>query len=291
MLRAIVLRCYMAATIVCAAQRWHTSPTSQAPARTRGHPRRSLGDPTGQGSLCRAVHHARPASIGPLQLINPVLSPCGSKCMRRPRVREALNHQGEEKRTRACVSPSVPWSASTLPPAGPLIGPLLGTFGPLLVSGLLDRTAEGMKGLVRDDTSWSINLGSFLVLFFSTAVSGITLAIGATGVRSGWPRNRSAGAGGELDMAAGIRRQAAPCQMPNPARGATPSPHPVATTPTWMSRLSCPLSAGRSLWRTALGSNPLGPDMEPHRPSLLLQDSRLGTCWPIPACLSRRQRM
>lgn len=46
-------------------------------------------------------------------------------------------------------------------PRGPLIGPLPGTFGPLLVSGMLDRaTGEGMKGLVRDDTSWSINLGT-----------------------------------------------------------------------------------------------------------------------------------
>lgn len=46
-------------------------------------------------------------------------------------------------------------------PAGPLIGPLLGTSGPLLVSGLLDGgRREGMKGLIRDDTSWSINLGT-----------------------------------------------------------------------------------------------------------------------------------
>lgn len=46
-------------------------------------------------------------------------------------------------------------------PAGPLVGPLLGTSGPLLVSGLLDGGGrEGMKGLIRDDTSWSINLGT-----------------------------------------------------------------------------------------------------------------------------------
>lgn len=48
-----------------------------------------------------------------------------------------------------------------------------------------------------------------------------------------------------------------------------------------------PLGRVVSSWRTVLGSNALGPDMEPHRPSLLLRDTRLGTCWPIPACLRR----
>lgn len=53
-------------------------------------------------------------------------------------------------------------NVSNAPPGGPFVGPLLGTSGPLKVSGLLDGgQREGMKGLIRDDTSWSINLGTF----------------------------------------------------------------------------------------------------------------------------------
>lgn len=105
--------------------------------------------------------------------------------------------------------------------SGPLTGPLLGSSGPLLVSGLLDGgPAEGMKGLIRDDTSWSINLGDPSLVFVpAVAVSGITLAIRVAEVRP------------ETDQHAGGARGPGthPSNRPGPRSSTTPARPPAAS--------------------------------------------------------------
>lgn len=210
LLACCVRLCYNATWLPCAGERWHTSRLGVI-----------LADPW-------AILLARAACAGlhAVQL-NPVLSPCGSR--KRPRLFiETLSTNIRPENPSACQC-QFPGQRQQCRPQDPWVGPLLGTFGPLLVSGLLDRTTcEGMKGLVRDDTSWSFNLGSFL--------AARLLVCSSMAVSDGPETDQHAPVEEGLiyRVPTGIRRQAAPCQMPNPACSSR------RDIPTQMGRLEKP---------------------------------------------------